>query len=483
MKNRLIIVILLFVVFKLFSFSIYTPEKIRDIEVGSLPGELGFLSVEPPVFAITYPNTFAFDHNNLLYVFDGYNKRINIYDRNINYQAEIKKDNYYLFGVSKIKFNSSNEMVFTDAYGLTMFDMTMNPVFSIDNKDMPTSVINAYNFFPYKEYIFYYNNSGTILCLNKKGKHIEQIEISKVIKENFDKETTLFKNNSKLRETLFAYIKENNLLLLSNKILNTNKFKVFGNYFTFMRNLNNSYEDKYLINYEANINNFIGFDDNCNMYWDGVMKKNGIIVVYNYYGYVIDCIKIEKNYEAKTIAPNGDIYYMEPSEKGTSFFRIRNTWDPIDSIDTLDSTDNPTTPDTPTTPTTPAKAFDNNPKTGWLEGVNSPGTGESITLKLNKEITVDEIAVAPGYFDSKWWKSNNRVKSLRITYGGTSRVLNFKDEMQMQKIKLAKEIRFSGITFEITEVYLSGKDNDTGISEIEFYYKGEKVAIDMSGMK
>ncbi|MCW8966761.1 MAG: discoidin domain-containing protein, partial [Candidatus Pacearchaeota archaeon] len=132
---------------------------------------------------------------------------------------------------------------------------------------------------------------------------------------------------------------------------------------------------------------------------------------------------------------------------------------------------------------TPAKAFDGDLKTGWLEGVKGPGTGEAITLKLNKEITVDEIAVAPGYFDPKWWKSNNRVKSLRVTYGETSQVLNFKDEMTAQNTKLAKEIRFSGITFEIAEVYLSGKDNDTALSEIEFYYKGEKVVIDMSGVK
>ena len=53
----------------------------------------------------------------------------------------------------------------------------------------------------------------------------------------------------------------------------------------------------------------------------------------------------------------------------------------------------------------------------------------------------------------------------------------------MQKVKLPGEIRFSEITFEITKVYPSGKDDDTGISEIEFYYKGKKVGIDVSGVE
>ena len=55
--------------------------------------------------------------------------------------------------------------------------------------------------------------------------------------------------------------------------------------------------------------------------------------------------------------------------------------------------------------------------------------------------------------------------------------------MKVQEVKLPAEIQFSRITFEITDVYLSGKDNDTGISEVEFYSKGKKVEIDVSGVK
>jgi hypothetical protein len=123
------------------------------------------------------------------------------------------------------------------------------------------------------------------------------------------------------------------------------------------------------------------------------------------------------------------------------------------------------------------------PKTTWLEAAKGPGIGEAVTLKLDREITVDVIEFMPGFFDQKWWKSNNRVKQLKIIYGDESKVISFKDEMKPQKAKLKEPIRFSEITFEIMEVYPSGKDDDTGISEIAFYKDGEKIGIDISGVK
>ncbi|MBN1700036.1 MAG: SH3 domain-containing protein [Spirochaetales bacterium] len=131
---------------------------------------------------------------------------------------------------------------------------------------------------------------------------------------------------------------------------------------------------------------------------------------------------------------------------------------------------------------TPAKIFDGNPVTAWLEAADGPGVGEAVTLKLDSEITVDEIEFMPGYFDPKWWKSNNRVKQLKIIYGNESKTITFRDEMKPQKAKLKEAIRFREIRFEIAAVYPSGKDNDTGISEITFYNNGEKVEIDTGGL-
>jgi hypothetical protein len=182
---------------------------------------------------------------------------------------------------------------------------------------------------------------------------------------------------------------------------------------------------------------------------------------------------------------DGDIYLMfaEATEKTYSFYRIPNTWDPIDT----ESCSHPSITassyiDWKNT-YTPSKAFDCDLKTCWLEAAKDAGIGESITLKLDKDITVDKITIAPGYFDPKWWKSNNRIKKLKVKYGDEYKIIQFADKMEKQSLNLGEEIRFKEISFEIKDVYSSGKDNDTGISEIEFYYKGEKVEIDISGIK
>lgn len=93
------------------------------------------------------------------------------------------------------------------------------------------------------------------------------------------------------------------------------------------------------------------------------------------------------------------------------------------------------------------------------------------------------MKVAPGYFDPKYWKNNNRVKKLKIDYGEKPFALEFKDTQTVQKVTLPAEITFSVISFTIMEVYPSDRDNDTGISEIEFYHKGEKLEIDVSGVE
>ncbi|MBN2535063.1 MAG: hypothetical protein JXB88_19435, partial [Spirochaetales bacterium] len=126
---------------------------------------------------------------------------------------------------------------------------------------------------------------------------------------------------------------------------------------------------------------------------------------------------------------------------------------------------------------TPAAVFDENPGTGWLEAQDGPGIGEKVMLELNEEIKVDEIMVMPGYFDPGWWASNNRVKKLKMITGDKEMVGEFTNEMKAQIMQLPGEVCFKKVIFEIVDIFASGKDNDTGISEIFFYYKGERVEI------
>jgi hypothetical protein len=126
----------------------------------------------------------------------------------------------------------------------------------------------------------------------------------------------------------------------------------------------------------------------------------------------------------------------------------------------------------------PDLLFDNDPETGWLEDEEDSGIGEKIILELTSEITVDKIKFMPGYFHPEWWESNNRVKKLTIAFKDAQYTVVFKDVMKPQSFTLPEPATFQTITFTIADVYHSNKDNDTGMSEIEFYYKGEKIFID-----
>jgi hypothetical protein len=94
------------------------------------------------------------------------------------------------------------------------------------------------------------------------------------------------------------------------------------------------------------------------------------------------------------------------------------------------------------------KAFDGNPVTAWAEGVDGAGIDEGLTLEIDEEITVDEVGVMPGYFDERYFYSNNRVKTL-VTVLDEGEIIgfDFADEMVPQRIPLEKQVTFSKAHF------------------------------------
>ncbi len=131
----------------------------------------------------------------------------------------------------------------------------------------------------------------------------------------------------------------------------------------------------------------------------------------------------------------------------------------------------------------PYRAFDGDYGTAWLENAKDSGIGESITLMLDREITIDEIFFMPGYFDNKWWQKNNRIKKIAVESAGKIFSFDFDDVMIDQTKTLPSPLTFSKIRFVIKEVYRSSGDNDTALSEVMFYHQNRKVELDMSGVK
>ena len=128
----------------------------------------------------------------------------------------------------------------------------------------------------------------------------------------------------------------------------------------------------------------------------------------------------------------------------------------------------------------PGMAFDGNRETAWVEGKNDSGIGEFIELSLNRDMTIDTIGVMPGFFVERYFKTNNRVKKLKVRAGDSVIDISFRDEMTLQRFQLPSRITFNKIVFEISDVH-RGKDPDTCIAELEFYLQGKRILIEIPG--
>ncbi len=116
----------------------------------------------------------------------------------------------------------------------------------------------------------------------------------------------------------------------------------------------------------------------------------------------------------------------------------------------------------------PASAIDGDIGTAWVEGVDGPGIGESLTLTFDTATTLYDVILLPGYFaSSELWEANNRLKRVQITLSdGTSFTEEFEDIKQPMYIDVDGFPRIEWFRLTILEVYPGTRWDDTAISEI-----------------
>jgi hypothetical protein len=132
----------------------------------------------------------------------------------------------------------------------------------------------------------------------------------------------------------------------------------------------------------------------------------------------------------------------------------------------------------------PSNVHDLNFKTAWVEGKNGYGIGEFIEFEFEPtQPRINKIIIANGYVKNQIaWKSNSRVKKLKLYIDGEARyILNLKD-IPSEQIFNVEPIGHSErsnydelktkpnwkIRFEILEIYEGDKYDDVVISEIYF---------------
>ncbi len=124
------------------------------------------------------------------------------------------------------------------------------------------------------------------------------------------------------------------------------------------------------------------------------------------------------------------------------------------------------------------KAFDGDPVTCWVEGKSDAGVGESITARLETEITVDSFVVMNGFSVPDLYQANNRIKKLGVTADNRTFSLPCKDSARPQRFNLSKPITFSVLTLTIEDVYRGSRWNDTCLAEVALYYQGRRLHIE-----
>ncbi len=119
----------------------------------------------------------------------------------------------------------------------------------------------------------------------------------------------------------------------------------------------------------------------------------------------------------------------------------------------------------------PGNAIDGSRRTAWIEGADGQGLGEWLRFDFGREINLHRIVILPGYFKSaEIWKQNNRIASATLQFSnGTSKAVNFPDQMEKQAIDLGS-VRTRWVRLEIKEIY-AGSDPDTAISEVIFEWE------------
>lgn len=123
-------------------------------------------------------------------------------------------------------------------------------------------------------------------------------------------------------------------------------------------------------------------------------------------------------------------------------------------------------------------------ETAWVEGVEGYGIGESITYHFvpeNPRIT--KVIIANGYIKTEeLWRENSRVKKLKMYVNNRPfAMLNLEDTRAEQSftfepvgnadradMEALKALPKWTIRFEIVEVYMGDKYDDTAITEIYF---------------
>ena len=115
-------------------------------------------------------------------------------------------------------------------------------------------------------------------------------------------------------------------------------------------------------------------------------------------------------------------------------------------------------------------AFDNDLATGWTEGVEGQGIGETLTFRFDRVYELNGLMLWAGFHKSEdLYYKNSRPKRITVRFSdGSKEVLHLDDVFGEQAVFFDEQKYTDSLTIRIDSVYEGWLYEDTVISEIDF---------------
>ena len=500
--KRVALVALVLVSFPVFS---QTFELVRRIEFSVGSGALSFVSL--PSAAVYRPSHVGFDLTGDVFIIDNANKSLNIYDPEMEPLRWVDLSAFPAMAEARtIKVFENGDVLNAFAY-LRRANEEGKEIYSFDpvQKGL-TDYFDDERIWVIGNYVLLYSDANRPILIDLRGRVLGDQDAQSII-ERWRNDSPVLRH-LKNPSALNSFLETHRLVLVGNRLFTEDTY-LLSDYFQMLyensssegakkpfdlRQFQNTAASKgsgnlFLCEFDVHDNMYLNLEEKNGPQWLCVLDHSGTLLA-RIQWYALFPSTFYGNLD---VSPSGDVYSytIDRIGKAFSFYRMKNTWDPITLsqavtapaasavISSLSASSMHTEP-TDKNAYHPVKLFDGDPKTMWIESAPGPGIGESVTVGFDLPITVDEIQFEPGCFWPEYWKQNYRVKQLEVRLDDKTFKVNFTDQMVVQSLKLPSAVTFTTAGFTIKDVYPTAKWEDTAISDIAFYNQGAKIDVDLS---
>jgi len=348
MKGKIILItILLNIIFFVYGEAIrnYSQIEAHKIKVGNGYGELGVDPKRAQMAAPTGPTTFTLN-NDVIYVCDYINARINVYDSNWNFLNSIKDIAYTgIYYSTKIKLDDiGNILVFDQNMSLLKIDRTGKLLLKI-----PKNKYLSDNFIPYHDKLLLYSindkKKREIIIFDENGKILDKDQTLEIVNNTKTKalsRTSNFESDDIIKDKVKKIFDDKGVII--DKAPLTDYFSILREYYEMLKGAqlksltnrsNNQKEIKDVAEYEfpklvSIYPDYIGFDADGNSYWQNEIKdsrpRKDIILVCSPYGEILDVFYNPSSWNKVAIAPNGDVYFLSYDKEWVYFHKVTRRW-------------------------------------------------------------------------------------------------------------------------------------------------------------